>query len=145
MTQNGSAVSAPPAAQPVAPVGMPQAGQPVAAPVIGSNGTPSATTGQPGAAPVGNGRGQAAPLGMMLPMLLVFGVMMAFMLWQGKKEKKRRQEIVESLKVGSRVVTSGGVMGTVSEVGDDSVVVRVEEGKVRFHKSAVQSVSAEGR
>jgi preprotein translocase subunit YajC len=82
---------------------------------------------------------------MMLPMLLVLGVMMAFMLWQGKKEKKRRQEIVESLKVGSRVVTSGGVMGTVAEVGDDSVVVRVEEGKVRFHKSAVQSVSAEGR
>jgi preprotein translocase subunit YajC len=114
-------------------VGLPDGAQP--APTTGQ-----AQTGTPAAAPAG---GAAAPGGMwslMLPMLVVFGVLIIMQVFTGKKEAKRRKEMLESMKRGDQIQTSGGVIGTVAEIHDDDVVIRLEEGRMRITRAAVAGV-----
>ena len=61
---------------------------------------------------------------------------------QRQQEKSRKAQI-EALKKGDRVVTRGGILGIVSRVKEDEVIVRIDEdGKVRvpFSKTAIEQV-----
>lgn len=77
----------------------------------------------------------------LFPMLIVMGVLIYFM-WRGqKKEQKRRQEMVESVKVGDSIVTIGGIAGEVVAVKDDRFVIKTAEStKLEIVKSAVSAV-----
>ena len=81
---------------------------------------------------------------ILLPMLLVLGVLFVFSLTGGRKEKKRRAEMLNNLKKGNKVQTAGGVLGTIVEVRDDEVLVKVDENsntRMRFAKSAITAVT----
>ncbi len=54
-----------------------------------------------------------------------------------RKRAKDQQQLSESLAPGQEVRTIGGIHGTVLSVSDDSVVLRVEEGKIRVAKRAI--------
>jgi preprotein translocase subunit YajC len=94
----------------------------------------------------GGAGGKAAPSGGFDPtMILIMGLLVVF-LWlmvirPQKKEEKKRQELVASIKPGHKVVTIGGVHGEVTAVGEATVDVRIgEEGKgmvVTFNKGAI--------
>ncbi len=117
--------------QPVQPAGMPNA-QPVAA-------TPgSPTTGTPGA-PAG-GSSPFGSLGMMLPLILIAGLFIVTTFWTQRKDKKKREELMNSMKKGDKVQTYGGIVGTIAELTDTEAVIRVEEGRIRFARSAIQTV-----
>ena len=81
--------------------------------------------------------------GSMMPMIIVMAVLIYFM-WRGqKKEQKRRQEMIESVKVGDKVVTIGGLYGEIVTVKEQSFIVKIAENtKVELMKSAVSSVPA---
>ncbi|MBL8962724.1 MAG: preprotein translocase subunit YajC [Phycisphaeraceae bacterium] len=71
------------------------------------------------------------------------GVMLfiiAIQVFAGRGERKRRQKMMSTIGKGDRVVMSGGVIGTIAELGETEVVVRVEEGRIRFAKSSIQQV-----
>jgi preprotein translocase subunit YajC len=70
----------------------------------------------------------------MLVVMIIFSVM------SGRKEKKKKEELVSSIKKHDKVQMLGGIIGTVAEVGDEDIVIRVEEGRIRFAKSAVAAV-----
>ncbi len=118
-----------------------------APPVAGDAST--ASTGAEGA-PLGgaNGGAQAQPQGLfgggflfMLMGLMVFMIVMSSM--GQRKEKKKRAELLNSLGKHDRVQTTGGVIGTISEIRGDEVVVKVDEStntKIRFARSAVQQI-----
>jgi preprotein translocase subunit YajC len=74
---------------------------------------------------------------MMGGLLLVMILMSVF---TSRKDRKRRAELIASLEKGAKVQTAGGIIGVVSELGDDEVVLRVEEGRLRFAKSAIAAV-----
>lgn len=60
-----------------------------------------------------------------------------------RKEKKKRAAMLSALKKGDRVQTVGGVLGTVVEVRENEVVVKVDENsntRMRFARSAIQGV-----
>jgi preprotein translocase subunit YajC len=58
-----------------------------------------------------------------------------------QRRQKETQKMISGLKKGDRVLTSGGIYGTVYEVKDDLVVVKLtEEVRVDVAKSAVQAV-----
>jgi len=60
-----------------------------------------------------------------------------------RKEKKRKQAMLEAMKKGDRVQTVGGVLGTVIDVKDQEVTLKVDENtnaRMRFAKSAIQTV-----
>ena len=82
-------------------------------------------------------------LGSMIPMIIVMGVLIYFM-WRGqKKEQKRRQEMIESVKVGDKVVTIGGLYGEIVTVKEQSFIVKIADNtRVELMKSAVSSVPA---
>lgn len=111
---------------------------------VGSQGAPPATSPPPGGA-------QGAPGGgfNFIWILMLFLVMMVVMTsMTGRREKKRREALMTSLKKGDRVQTLGGIIGTIIEMYDNEVVLRVDEvsnTRIRFAKTAVQGVLREAR
>ena len=94
----------------------------------------TATTGTAGAAAAGTG----SMLMTIVPFILVFVLMYFFMIRPQKKQQKELQKFRDSLQKGDKVVTIGGVYGTVVEVKDATVLVEVDNGvKVRFSKQAL--------
>ena len=77
-------------------------------------------------------------------MIMGFMVLMLVMSSMGqRKEKKKRDEMLGALGKHDRIQTAGGMIGTIVEIRDQEVVVKVDEStntKIRFARSAVQQV-----
>lgn len=85
----------------------------------------------------------ASPLPLM--MLLIF-VLFWFSISAKRKQERQRREMLDAVKKGDRIQTIGGMLGTVVDVRDDRVVVKVDESnntKIAFAKAAVHRVLAE--
>ena len=82
-------------------------------------------------------------IGSMAPMIIVMAVLIYFM-WRGqKKEQKRRQEMIDGVKVGDKVVTIGGIYGEIVTVKEQSFIVKIADNtRIELMKSAVSSVPA---
>lgn len=84
---------------------------------------------------------QANPLAMFLPLILIFIVFYFFIIRPQKKKEDQRKSMIEAVKKNDRVITIGGVHGTVTQVDDTSVLVQVDNNtKLRVEKSALSSV-----
>ena len=98
-----------------------------------------------GGAPTGGGGGGGGAGGGLF-MALMFGViafMMLTMRSQKKREKKQREELYARLGKNDRVLTVGGVIGTVVSVKDNEVLVKVDEStntKMTFLKTSIQRI-----
>jgi preprotein translocase subunit YajC len=81
--------------------------------------------------------------GPFVPLMLAVVV---FFWWSSRgrnKEKQKFQQMLDSLKKNDRVQTIGGVLGTVVDVRDNEVVLKVDEAsntKMRFNRSAIKEV-----
>jgi preprotein translocase subunit YajC len=76
--------------------------------------------------------------------VLVFVVMYLLLIRPQQQQQKKTSEMLKALKRGDRVVTSGGIIGSVIGVDDGKVVLRVsDEVKLEFVKSAVVQVLVE--
>ncbi|MFA7236409.1 MAG: preprotein translocase subunit YajC [Phycisphaeraceae bacterium] len=119
---------------------------PTPTPGIPVPGTPvtDGTTTAPGGKPAEGPPKQAPGFDFMLPMLLLFLALMFGMTMFGqRKEKKKRAALLATMKKNDRVVTIGGVIGTVVEVKDNEVIVKVDESnntRMRFSRSAIQGI-----
>ena len=75
---------------------------------------------------------------MWIMLALIFVVMWFFMIRPQKKQQKELQSFRDSLKKGDKVVTIGGIYGTVSEIKEDSVLIEVDHNvKIRVSKQAL--------
>lgn len=83
-----------------------------------------------------------ANYGFIIILVVLLVVMFVFSSRSQKKRQKQYQNMVDSLKPGSRVRTIGGIFGTVTAVKDDVVVVSVGPDKARlvFSKQAISSI-----
>lgn len=74
--------------------------------------------------------------------IILMVVIFYFLLWRPqKKQQKRRQEMLDSLKPGDKIVTVGGVMGTIVSLHDDYLVIRVaDKVEIRVTRAAVAQV-----
>ncbi|MEE4273146.1 MAG: preprotein translocase subunit YajC [Thermoanaerobaculales bacterium] len=78
------------------------------------------------------------PLSMLLPFVLIFGVFYFIVIMPAKKQQKKKDAMIAALKKGDRIVTNGGIHGTVATVEDTSLLVKVSENtKIRISKSAI--------
>lgn len=66
----------------------------------------------------------------MLSLLLVVLVFWLFLIRPQQKQAKQRAEMLTALKAGDKIVTIGGICGTVSRITDDKIYVEVAEGIV---------------
>ena len=77
-----------------------------------------------------------------LPLILVFVIFYFLILRPQTKRQKETQKMIENLKKGDRVLSSGGIYGEVVDVKGDTVILRVAENvKLEFAKSAVVSMA----
>ena len=85
---------------------------------------------------------QAAPQeGSMTPTLIMMGLMfVAFyflMIRPQMRKQKQEKGFQESLKVGSRVVTTSGMHGRIAQILEDGVIIETLSGKLKFEKAAI--------
>ena len=97
------------------------------------------------AAPAGPGPSGAGGAAFFLPALMV--AMIAFLFLtsrsQKKREKRKREDMYSSMTKNDRVLTIGGIVGTVMSVRDNEVIVKVDEAnntKMTFLRSAIQRI-----
>ena len=82
--------------------------------------------------------GQGGGLSMWIMLALIFVVMWFFMIRPQRKQQKELDNFRNSLKNGDKVVTIGGIHGTVCEVKDAYVLVEVDKDvKIRVSKQAI--------
>ncbi len=86
---------------------------------------------------------QAAPaggsiVGLLMPFIIMIGIFYFIAIRPEQQRRKRHREMVVSLRKGEKVVTVGGIYGTIIEVRDDTVTLEIAKGtRVKLSKSSV--------
>jgi len=91
---------------------------------------------------------QGGGSGMMSIMMIVmlFAIMYFFMIRPQQKKQKEVQKMREGLKVGDRVITSGGIYGKIKEVEDATFIIEIADGvKVKVDKASIFAVTNEAQ
>ncbi|RLE32948.1 preprotein translocase subunit YajC [Candidatus Acetothermia bacterium] len=72
-------------------------------------------------------------------LIVVFGAIFYFLIIRPQRRREQEhKKLLQSLKRGDRVVTAGGIYGTIDKIDDDTVILSLEEGaKVRIAKSSI--------
>ena len=73
----------------------------------------------------------------IIMLVLIIVVFYFFMIRPQMKKQKELKKFRESLTVGDKVVTIGGIHGKILEVAETTMVISTESGKLRLDKSAV--------
>jgi preprotein translocase subunit YajC len=82
--------------------------------------------------------------GFLIPMLLVFGVFYLLLIRPQQKKQRQLQSKIADLKAGDNIVTTGGIIGTITAVKDTSFLVRSAEKTIlEIARSAVAGIDAE--
>ncbi|OUW73702.1 MAG: preprotein translocase subunit YajC [Pelagibacteraceae bacterium TMED216] len=84
----------------------------------------------------------AQGLTQFIPLILIFVIFYFFLIRPQQKRVKEHRAMVQGLKRGDEVITSGGIIGIVDKVGeDDKLIVEVSENvKVQIIKSTITSL-----
>ena len=89
------------------------------------------------------GNSTAAFLVQILPIAAIFLVFYFLVIGPANKQKRKTQQMLTSLKKGDRVVTSGGIYGTVQGVEPEVVYLKITDNvKVKVARSAITGVVA---
>jgi len=85
------------------------------------------------------------PLVSFLPILLIFAIFYFLLFLPMQRQKKRQQQMLKELQSGQVVLTSGGILGTIVALENDTVVLRVKPDniKIQIARSAVSAVVPE--
>ena len=81
-----------------------------------------------------------AMINAVLPFFLMCGIFY-FMLWKPqKKQQQDRQNLLNSLKKGDKIITIGGIYGTITDLSEKTVKVEIAEGvEITMVRSAVSN------
>lgn len=94
-----------------------------------------------GAGNAAGGASLGAGAATFVPFIFIILIMYFLMIRPQNKKQKELQRMLDALKKGDKVVTIGGIHGTVTNVKDDIVTLRVDDNtKIDFNRSAIASV-----
>ena len=97
------------------------------------------TTGATGGA--GQGAGGGNPTSLIFMIIAIFAVMYFLMIRPQQKQKKQHQDMMGKLSKGDKVVTTGGIHGTVAGVKDNTVIVKVADNvKIEMNRSSIGQI-----
>ena len=82
---------------------------------------------------------QPNPILAFAPLVLMFVVFYFLLIRPQQKRQKELNQMIQELKKGDRVVTSGGIIGTIAGIQNDYVILKVGDGetKIEVLKSAI--------
>ncbi|MBP5520442.1 MAG: preprotein translocase subunit YajC [Treponema sp.] len=80
-------------------------------------------------------------IGTFAPFLLIIVIFYFFLIRPQNKKQKETQRMLDALKKGDKVITIGGIHGTVSSVKENTVIVKVDDNcKLEFNRTAISTV-----
>lgn len=84
---------------------------------------------------------QPSAITLALPFLIVFGIYYVIVVIPTRRNQKKVQGMIDNLKSGDKIVTNGGIYGTIVGFKDNRVQLRVAENvKIEIARSAVTSL-----
>jgi preprotein translocase subunit YajC len=90
--------------------------------------------------------GGAGGLMAFLPLIIIMGIFYVLLILPAQRRQKKTQEMINSLKNGDKVVTSGGLLGTIVGLEGDSIQLRIaDQVKVKVLRSAVTGLQPDGK
>jgi preprotein translocase subunit YajC len=89
-------------------------------------------------------QGSPSPWMTLAPFVIVLGIFYLLVLMPMKKKQQKMQEFLAALKANDRVITSGGIFGTITKVGDASVQLQIAN-NVRIEVSRAAIVGYQGQ
>jgi preprotein translocase subunit YajC len=87
----------------------------------------------------------SAPQGNMLvqliPFVVIFAIFYLLIIMPARKKQKQHQNMINSVKGGERIITAGGIYGTISRIFDDRIEIQVDGNtKLQITKSSIATV-----
>jgi preprotein translocase subunit YajC len=79
----------------------------------------------------------------LMPFLLIFGVFYFLIIIPQRRRQKALQDMITTLKAGDKIITSGGVIATVKQVRDKSLVVMSDKSMLEITRSSVAGMQEE--
>jgi preprotein translocase subunit YajC len=81
------------------------------------------------------------PIVNLFPLILIFAVFYFLLIRPQKKQEREHQKMLKSLEKNDQVITSGGIHGTIVNVKDKSVTLRIDENvKIEIEKNCISSI-----
>ncbi len=90
------------------------------------------------------GTGQVNPLVQLIPFALVLAIFYFVILLPTRNKQKKVQEFLAALKVGDKVVTSGGIFGSIAKINEDAIQLQIAP-NVRVDISRAAIVGYQGQ
>lgn len=90
-----------------------------------------------------SGAGAGSMIGMILWLVIIFGIMYFIMIRPQKKEQKKKELMLSEVAVGDTVLTISGFYGTIIDIVDDTVIVEFGNNKncrIPMQKAAISEV-----
>jgi preprotein translocase subunit YajC len=89
-------------------------------------------------------QGGGSFLTLILPWVLIFGVFYVLIILPQRRRQRELQETIANLKAGDRIVTTGGIIGTVQSVRETSLIMRsADKSMLEIARSAVAGLQQE--
>ncbi len=96
--------------------------------------------GQPG----GQAAGQAGGLAGFLPIIILFAIFYFLLIRPQQKKAKEHREMINALKKGNRIITSGGIYGTITSLDDTTIGLEIaEKVKIKISRGNVAGLVAD--
>jgi preprotein translocase subunit YajC len=87
------------------------------------------------------GQGGGGAIAGLLPLILIFVIFYFLLIRPQQKRAKEHKTMLEAIKKGDKVITSGGVYGLVESVGQNTVTLKIAENvRVKFGKAYIASI-----
>ena len=81
----------------------------------------------------------------LLPLILIFVIFYFFLIRPQMKQAKEHKQMVESLAKGDEVITSGGLLGKITRVGDNFITLEIAKDlEVKVQKNSVSATMPKG-
>lgn len=85
--------------------------------------------------------GQGSMLVSMLPIAIIFLIFYFLMIRPQNKKQKETEKMIAALKKGDKIVTIGGIHGTVTTTKEQTIIVKIDDNaKIEFSRSAIAQV-----
>ena len=86
----------------------------------------------------GNSAGQSGILASLLPLIILFVIFYLLVILPQQKQAKKHKQMVEDLKKGDKIVTTGGIFGEVIRSEPEDIAIRIaKDVEIRIDKAAV--------
>ena len=89
----------------------------------------------------GNGASGGGGMSSLIMMAVIFGIFYFIMIRPQQKKAKEHKQMVEVLKKGDRIITAGGIYGTVENLSPTTLTVKIAEGvKIKITRGSIGTV-----